>query len=66
MGRGNEVPESLRTEVIKIVIYNDDKTELDVDVSKLKTFEPIKRIPRARTAEWRRGYEIAVEDFNAS
>ena len=47
-------------ELIKVEIFNDLNAEVTVDVSKLKPFKPISRIPRARTAEWRRGYERAL------
>ena len=47
-------------ELIKVEIFNDSNTGISVDVSKLKPFKPVSRIPRTRTAEWRRGYERAL------
>ena len=50
-------------ELVKIEVFNDVKIVLEVDVSKLKPFQPIASIPRSRTAEWRRGYERALQIF---
>ena len=47
-------------ELLKVRIFNDLSTEVAIDVSKLKEFGPVERIPRARTADWRRGYETAL------
>ena len=50
-------------ELVKIEVFNDGKVALEVDVSKLKPFQPLASIPRSRTAEWRRGYERALQIF---
>ena len=48
---------------VTVVIYNDKETEVDVEKAKLKEFEPLAKIPRSRTAEWKRGYEKALDEF---
>ena len=50
-------------EVVEICLYNDDGTKLNVEISRLKDFAPLGRIPRARTADWRRAYERALKDI---
>ena len=52
-------------EVTKIAIYDDKSTEMEVEIAKLKPFKPIERIPRTRTAEWRRGYEKALLEYSS-
>ena len=52
-----------RQEVVHIRIYNDKDTEVEVEITKLKPFAPLARIPRSRTAEWRRGYDRALSEF---
>ena len=47
----------------RVVIFDDKSSEVEVEVSKLKLFSPVSRIPRSRTAEWRRGYERALTEF---
>ena len=56
-----KVNEGSSLEVVKVVLFNDDETVLDVEVSKLKPFSKLKSIPRSRTAEWRRGYQKAID-----
>ena len=51
-------------ELLKVKVFNDDETEITVDVTKLKKFEKVKSIPKGRTAEWRRGYEKAITLMN--
>ena len=51
-------------ELVRVKIFNDQKTELEMDVSKLKPFKEINNIPRSRTAEWKRGYQAALEEHN--
>ena len=46
----------------RVKLYNDAETVLDVDDSELRPFEALERIPRSRTAEWRRGYQKALEN----
>ena len=50
-------------EVVRVAIFNDEETELDVEVVKMKLFGPLQKIPRARTAEWRRAYERALANL---
>ena len=50
-------------ELVKIEVFNDGGVVLEVDVSKLKTFQPLASVPKSRTAEWRRGYERALRIF---
>ena len=52
-------------EVTKIAIYDDKSTEMEVEIAKLKPFKPTERIPRTRTAEWRRGYEKALLEYSS-
>ena len=47
-------------EIVTIEMYDDAGTRLDVEVCKLKPFENLSRIPRSRTAEWRRAYDRAL------
>lgn len=49
-------------EIVTIEVYDDAETRLDVEVCKLKPFENLTRIPRSRTAEWRRAYDRALSD----
>ena len=58
------VSENSEQEVVKVSIFNDEKTEVDVEVVKMKAFEPLKIISRTRTNEWRRAYEKALSDLN--
>ena len=51
-------------EVATVEVYNDARTSVDVEITKLKSFEKVDRIPRARTAEWRRAYERAVNEYD--
>ena len=51
-------------EIASVIVYNDKSTNLDLDISKLKPFSPLTSIPRSRTAEWRRGYEKPLNEFN--
>ena len=49
-------------EIVTIEVYDDTRTTLDVEACKLKPFENLSRIPRSRTAEWRRAYERALSN----
>ena len=40
-----------------VMVFNDAEIVLEVDVDKLVEFEPMNRIPKSKTAEWRRGYQ---------
>ena len=48
-------------EIIRAELFDDRKTTLDVDISKLKRFSPLKSIPKTRTREWRKCYERALD-----
>ena len=50
-------------EVVNITIFDDKNTTIDVEVVKLKLFTLLEKIPRARTAEWKRGYARAMKEF---
>lgn len=52
-----------RGEVVTVVAFDNQSTTLDLELSKLRPFSPLTRIPRSRTAEWRRGYEEALKEF---
>ena len=49
----------------RVRIYDDQSSEVEVELSKLKPFTPVSRIPRSRTAEWRRGYEKALQEIES-
>lgn len=51
-------------EVTRITMYDDKSTEIEVEIAKLKPFKPLERIPRTRTAEWRRAYEKALLEYS--
>ena len=51
-------------EIANVKIYDDAGTDLDVEAVKLKPFERLTRIPRSRTAEWRRAYDRALMDYD--
>ena len=44
-------------------MFDDIETAVDAEVSKLKPFSPLSRIPKSRTAEWKRCYERALAVF---
>ena len=46
----------------KVMVFNDAETVLEVDSDKLDEFKPMNRIPRSKTAEWRRGYQKALDN----
>ena len=46
----------------KVMVFNDDETVLEVDTDRLVVFEPMNRIPRSKTGEWRRGYQKALDN----
>ena len=48
---------------VTVRIYDDQGTTLDVEPTKLKPFNILERIPRSRTAEWRRAYGKALLEF---
>ena len=51
-------------EVVKVKLFDDKNSTIDAEISKLKPFSPLQRIPKTRTALWRRNYERALLDFN--
>ena len=53
---------SPRQEVTRVRIY-DKATEVDTELAKLKPFTPVLRIPKSRTAEWKRGYYKALREL---
>jgi hypothetical protein len=50
-------------EVATMEVYDDARTAMNVEVSKLKQFEKLVRIPKSRTSEWRRVYERAIDEY---
>ena len=50
-------------EVATMEVYDDARTAMNVEVTELKPFEKLARIPRSRTAEWRRAYERAMAEY---
>ena len=57
--------ERVGQEVMNVTIFDDKNTTIDVEVVKLKLFTLLEKIPRARTAEWKRGYARAAKEFQS-
>ena len=56
-----------RNEVTKLKIFNDDRSEKEFNINnskETKPFTPLDKIPRVRTIEWRKGYNLALEKYN--
>ena len=53
-------------EVIKVKLFNDERTELEVDTNnskEAKPFIPLEKIPKNRSKEWKTCYQRALELF---
>ena len=48
---------------MNVTIFDDKNTVIDVEVVKMKMFDLLPKIPRARTAEWKRCYARASKEF---
>ena len=51
-------------EMATIIVFDDKNSSLECNIAQMKPFTPLDRIPRSRTAEWRRGYEKALTEYN--